>query len=134
MITRLVEMLRRWCVVLRTSPERARWPWKKFSESRSFEPLEIFPWLVRHPSCVRNRFIVRAGGRTLCEELTTAKFARPPFNFRRGRSDKRVYCSRGQTELCVRPWYLVGQIDKDKRTSYQHEIWSDPSQDFDVTS
>ena len=46
-----------------------------------FPTSRILPWLVGHQSRARNRFIVRASGRTLFEELTTTKFARPLFDF-----------------------------------------------------
>ena len=41
----------------------------------------ILPWLVRHQSYLRNRFVVRSSGRTPFEELTMSKFQSPLLNF-----------------------------------------------------
>ena len=41
----------------------------------------ILPWLVRHQSYLRNRFVVRSSGRTPFEELTMSKFQSPVLNF-----------------------------------------------------
>ena len=41
----------------------------------------ILPWLVRHQSYLRNRFVVRSSGRTPVEELTMSKFQSPLINF-----------------------------------------------------
>ena len=38
----------------------------------------ILPSLVRHESCLRNRFVVRSSGRTPFEELTMSKFQSRP--------------------------------------------------------
>ena len=39
MITRQTELPRRWCTALKGSPERAKWSWKRFLESRFCLPL-----------------------------------------------------------------------------------------------
>ena len=41
----------------------------------------ILPWLVRHQSFLRNRFVARSNGRPPFEELTIGKFQRPLLNF-----------------------------------------------------
>ena len=41
----------------------------------------ILPWLVRHQSYLRNRFVVRSSGRTPFEELTMSKFQSSLLNF-----------------------------------------------------
>ena len=41
----------------------------------------ILPWLVRHQSFLRNKFVVRSSGRTPFEELTMSKFQSPLLNF-----------------------------------------------------
>ena len=41
----------------------------------------ILPWLVRHQSYLRNRFVVRASGRSVFEELTMSKIQSPLLNF-----------------------------------------------------
>ena len=41
----------------------------------------ILPWLVRHQSYLRNRFVVRSSGRTPFEKLVVSKFQSPLLNF-----------------------------------------------------
>ena len=131
MFTRPRELLRRWCTVSRDSPERAK---VTLEEVLGISILPTSPSLplVRHLSCLRNQFVVRACGRTSFEELTMSKVQSPLINS--GSSGERVWGSRGQTGLCVGPWYLVGPIDKDKWTPCRHETWSDPSQDGETAS
>ena len=44
----------------------------------------ILPWLVRHQSFLRNKFVVRSSGRTPLKELTMSKFQSPLLNFGEG--------------------------------------------------
>ena len=44
-------------------------------------PSPIRPWLVRHQSYLRNRFVVRSSGRTPFEKLIMSKFQSPLLNF-----------------------------------------------------
>ena len=85
----------------------------------------ILPWLVRHQSCLRIRFVARSCGRTPFKELTMSKFQSPFAQLRRGSSGKRVWSPRGQIGFVVGPWHLVGQINKDQRTSCRHHSWRD---------
>ena len=41
----------------------------------------ILPWLMRHQSFLRNKFVVRSSGKTPFEELTMSKFQIPLLNF-----------------------------------------------------
>ena len=94
----------------------------------------ILPWLVRHQSYLRNRFVARSCGRTPFKELTMSQVSKSFAQLRRGSSGKRVWSPRGQIGFVVGPWHLVGQIDKDQRTSCRHQSWRDQGQDGKETS
>ena len=94
----------------------------------------FLPWLVRHQSYLRNRFVVRSSGRTPFEELTMSKFQSPFLNFAEAVLAKESGSPRGQTGFVVGPSELVGQIDKDQRTSCRHPSWRDQGQDGKETS
>ena len=65
MITRQTELSRRWCTAL----HGLRW------ES------PILPRLVRYPSYLSNRFVMRSSGRIPFEKLTISKFQSPLLYF-----------------------------------------------------
>ena len=94
----------------------------------------ILPWLVRYPSYLRNRFVMRSSGRIPFEKLMMSKFEKSFAQLRRGSFGKRVWSPRGQNGFIVGPCHLVGQIDKDQRTSCRHPSWRDQGQDGKETS
>ena len=70
------------------------------------------PWLVRHQSFLRNRFVVRASGRTSFEESTMSKFQSPLLNFGEAVLAKESGAQEGAN--WVHRGHLDGTVDEDK--------------------
>ena len=76
----------------------------------------FMPWLVRHQSFLRNRFVVRSSGRTPFKELTMSKFQSPLLNV-------------GEAVLAKESGAQEGKLG-----SSWHENWSDHGTECETTS
>ena len=73
----------------------------------------ILPWLVRHQSYLRNRFVVRSSGRTPFQELTMSKFQSPLLNFAEAVLAKESGAQEGKLGS---PWDLGIRLGRSTRT------------------
>ena len=74
----------------------------------------VLPWLVRHQSYLRNRFVVRSSGRTPFEELTMSKFQSPLLNFAEAVMAKESGAQEGKLGS---PWDLGIWLGRSTRTN-----------------
>ena len=74
----------------------------------------ILPWLVRHQSYLRNRFVVRSSNRAPFEELTMSKSQSPLLNFAEAVLTKEFGAQEGKLGS---PWDLGMWLGRSTRTN-----------------